>query len=82
MASAALEQYLVYGASGVETLREAFAYRLDAESQAEDGSDELAVTAMFWGDREEEVEGWEEIRKEHLDAVSGLFSIFCFSFSS
>ena len=70
MASAALEQYLIYGASGVEPLTEAFAYGFDDRCNAEDGSDELAIAAMFWGREEKELEGWEEIRLEHLDAVS------------
>ena len=70
MASAALEQYLIYGASGVESLTEAFAYGFDDRCTAKDGSDELAIAAMFWGREEKELEGWMEIRLEHLNAVS------------
>ncbi|MCJ1477146.1 hypothetical protein MMC13_005817 [Lambiella insularis] len=70
MVAAVLEQYLVYGASGLEPLREAFAYGFDMDSKGEVGSDELAITNMFWGGVDEnEVDGWKEIRDEHLAAL-------------
>ncbi|MCJ1246535.1 hypothetical protein MMC30_003743 [Trapelia coarctata] len=70
MASAALEQYLVHGASGLYPMLEAFAYGFDASSTAEAGSEELAVTNMFWGGEDaREVDGWREIRGEHLAAL-------------
>ena len=73
MTEAVLEQYLVYGAAGPEPILEAFAYGFDVKSVAETGSDELAVTNMFWGgENEREVGGWKEIREEHLAAVRPL----------
>lgn len=71
MAEAALEQYLVYGATGADPLREAFAYGFDEAVTADAGSEELAVTNLFWGGEDErEVEGWRGVRGEHLRAVS------------
>jgi len=71
MASAALEQYLVLGASGPAPIMEAFAYGFDVQSTAEAGIEELSVTNMFWGGEDErEVDGWREVRGEHLAAVS------------
>ena len=76
MMQAILEQYLVYGARGIEAIQEACAYGFDVEdsSQEEDAEareDDLQVANMFWsGEGTEEVGGWAEIRGKHLSAVS------------
>jgi len=81
MAEAALEQYLVYGSAGTGPLLEAFAYGFDGASTADAGSEELAVTNMFWGGEDErEVQGWRVMREEHLRAVSFLFTRFVLCF--
>ncbi len=70
MAHAFAEQYLVYNSQRPEdqVLHEAFAYPFDAESYPEEGSDEWAVNAMFYGE-DDVVEGWEDIRQEHMRAL-------------
>ena len=70
MAEAVLEQYLVYGGTGPELIRDAFAYGFDAESPAEEWGDELLITNMFWeGEDKGEVVGWQRIKRGHLEAV-------------
>ena len=68
MMQSALEQYLVYGERGSEKLLQAFAWGFDAYLVADEGSDEWETNAVFWDD-DAEVEGWEEIRSAHLEAV-------------
>ena len=58
----------MYNAGRPEILREAFAYGFDHELEAQEGSDEWAVNAMFFGD-DDIVEGWEEIRREHMHTL-------------
>ena len=74
MASAALEQYLIYGTSGADALRAAFAYgfNLDLSDPGnEESNEDLEITNMFWsGNGKDEIEGWEQIRREHLQVVS------------
>ena len=75
MAEAVLEQYLIYGAHGSDIIQEAFAYGFDPESISASDSEELAITNLFWGGEDgREVQGWEEIRDEHLKAVSKIES--------
>ena len=69
MAHAALEQYLVYGVPLSDAIRAAFAWGFDAESTAQEGSEEWQINAMFLGE-DEEVLGWSEIKNEHMQAVS------------
>ena len=69
MAHAALEQSLVHGLPFSDALTEAFAWGFDAESTAEEGSDEWQINAMFLGE-DEEIVGWSEIKDEHMQAVS------------
>lgn len=67
MAHAVAEQYLAYNSQRPEAqvLHEAFAYRFDAESDAQEGTDEWAINAMFY-----DVAGkWDEIREEHRRAL-------------
>ena len=71
MAHAALEQSLVYQVELRDALEEAFAWRFDPGSIAEEGTDEWAINAMFFGE-EGEVFGWGDIRNEHIRAVSRL----------
>ncbi|KAL8785375.1 MAG: hypothetical protein Q9195_008669 [Heterodermia aff. obscurata] len=68
MAHAALEQCLVYRMDLTDALDEAFAWRFDPGSTAEEGTDEWAINAMFFGE-EGEVVGWSDIRNEHIRAV-------------
>ena len=70
MAEVVIEQYLIYGANGLEPLEEAFAYGFDSKNIAASGSDDLEIINLFWGGGDEgEIEGWEEIRRDHLCAV-------------
>ena len=69
MAHAALEQNLLHGVHLTDALNEAFAWRFDPESSAEEGSDEWAINTMFFGE-DGEVDGWSDIRDEHICAVS------------
>ena len=69
MAHAALEQHLVYGVPLSDAIRVAFAWGFDAESTAQEGSDDWQINAMFLG-QDEEVLGWNEIKDEHMEAVS------------
>lgn len=69
MAHAALEQSLLHGIHLTDALDEAFAWRFDPESSAEEGSDEWAINTMFFGE-DGEVDGWSDIRDEHIRAVS------------
>ena len=71
MAHAALEQSLDYQIELTDALEEAFAWRFDPGSTAEENTDEWAINAMFFGE-EGEVVGWSDIRNEHIRAVSGL----------
>ena len=50
MAHAALEQKLLHGVHLTDALNEAFAWRFDPESSAEEGSDEWAINTMFFGE--------------------------------
>lgn len=69
MSHAVVEQILVYGIPGLEVLRQAFAWGFDENSNAEEGSDELQINAMFL--REDGVvESWDDIRDAHIRAVS------------
>lgn len=68
MAQAAIEQYLVYGSQHADVIRESFAWGFDAECNAEEGSDQWHINAMFWDD-EGAVHGWDAIRDEHIRAV-------------
>ena len=71
MAEAVLEQFLCFSAADAEPIWEAFSYGFDVDSTAEAGSDELAITNMFWGGVDEsEVGGWKEIKEGYLAAVS------------
>ena len=72
MAHAALEQSLVYQMELTDALEEAFAWRFDPGSIAEEGTDDWAINAMFFGE-EGEVVGWSDIRNEHIRAVSCLW---------
>ena len=70
MAEAVLEQYLVFGGTGPDLIRDAFAYGYDVESLAAEGSDELLITNLFRGGEDDrEVVGWQGIMREHLEAV-------------
>jgi len=69
MAQAVAEQYLVYKSKRPEVLHEAFSWGFDSESMAEEGSDEWLINTMFFGE-DEVVTGWDEIRGEHMRAVS------------
>ena len=71
MAHAAIEQYLVYGMPLSDAIRAAFAWGFDAESTAQEGSEDWQINAMFLGE-DEEVLGWSEIKDEHMQAVSFL----------
>ena len=69
MSHAVMEQILVYGVSGLEVFRQAFAWGFDENSKAGEGSDELQINAMFLGE-EGVVEGWDDIRDAHIRTVS------------
>ena len=69
MAHAALEQSLLHGVHLTDALNEAFAWRFDPESSAEEGSDEWAINTMLFGE-DGEVDGWSDIRDEHIHTVS------------
>ena len=71
MAHAALEQSRDYQIELTDALEQAFAWRFDPGSLAEEGTDEWAINAMFFG-KEGEVVGWRDIRNEHMRAVSRL----------
>lgn len=71
MAHAALEQSLVYQMELKDAIEEAFSWRFDPGSIAEEGTDEWAINAMFFG-KEGEVVGWSDIKNEHIRAVSRL----------
>ena len=71
MTQACIEQYLVYGAWDAAIIKESFAYGFNPEFIADDQSDDLIITNMFWGGELEcEIQKWTEIRNEHLCAVS------------
>ena len=71
MTEAALEQYLVYGASETKVLHQAFAYGFHFGSSAEPQKGDLEIMNLFWGGNGmEEVSKWQDIRNEHLRAVS------------
>lgn len=68
MSHAVVEQVLVYGIQGPDQLQQAFAWGFDERSNAEEGSDDLQINAMFLGD-DGAVDGWDEIREAHIRAV-------------
>lgn len=68
MAHAALEQCLVHGRQLSDAMAEAFSWGFDAETIADEGSEDWQINAMFL-DVDEEIEGWTKIRNEHLQAV-------------
>jgi len=68
MAQAIIEQYLVYGVNGPEALQEAFAWGFDGLSEADEGSDDFQINAMFLGE-EDEVPEWSQVRDEHIQAL-------------
>ena len=69
MAHAALEQSLVHGVPLLVAIREAFAWGLDPDNTAEEGSEDWQENAMFLGE-DEEVAGWSEIKRRHMQLVS------------
>ena len=69
MSHAALEQSLVHGMALMDALKEAFVWRFDPNSAAEEGTDEWAINTMFFGE-DGEVDGWSDIKDEHIRAVS------------
>lgn len=69
MAHAALEQSLLHGTNLSDALKEAFQWRFDPESAAEEGTDEWAINTMFF-DENGEVDGWSDIKNEHIRTVS------------
>ena len=68
MAQAVLEQYSIYGAKESDTLLYAFAWGFDADSTAEEGSDDWEVNVMFSGE-EGEVPEWAGIRNHYINLV-------------
>ena len=68
MAQAVLEQYSIYGAKESDTLLFAFAWGFDADSTAEEGSDDWEVNVMFSGE-EGEVPEWAGIRNHYINLV-------------
>lgn len=69
MSHAVVEQILVYRVPGLEVLRQAFAWGFEEHSNAEEGSDELQINALFLGE-DGVVVGWDDIRDAHIRAVS------------
>ena len=69
MVQAVAEQYLLYGSRRADVLQEAFAWGFDADCDADEGSDEWQINAMFFGE-DEVVNGWDGIRDKHMGAVS------------
>lgn len=70
MTHAVMEQYFVRGEHGNDVIRRAFAWGFDEGSIAEEGSDECQINAMFFDeDNDKQVEGWEETRINHVNAV-------------
>lgn len=69
MSHAFAEQILVHRTQGSEILRQAFAWGFDEKSNAEEGSDELQISAMFLGD-DGAVDGWNDLREAHMHAVN------------
>jgi len=68
MAHAALEQCLVHDQQLSDAMVEAFAWGFNAESTADEGSEDWQINAMFLDD-DEEIAGWTKIRNEHIQAV-------------
>ena len=76
MVQAVAEQYLTYESHDPSVLEEAFAWGFDANCDAEEGTDEWQINAMFYGE-DGVVSGWESIRDEHMHAVGQLFLHMC-----
>ena len=76
MAHAALEQYLVHGRPLSDAMAEAFSWGFDAETTADEGSEDWQINAMFLDD-DEEIEGWTKIRDEHVQIVGFVHTIYC-----
>lgn len=68
MAQAALEQYVDFGANGPDVLLAAFGWGFDANSTAEEGSDDWEVNSMFSGEEGEVLE-WAGVRKQYIGMV-------------
>lgn len=68
MSHAVVEQILVYRVPGLEVLRQAFAWGFEEHSNAEEGSDELQINALFLGE-DGVVVGWDDIRDAHIRAL-------------
>ncbi|KAI9822919.1 MAG: hypothetical protein M1832_002944 [Thelocarpon impressellum] len=68
MLQAALEQYRAFGASGAQTLREAFAWGHNPrmEIERDDDGDESKINAMFWGAEGEVTGEWEKVKAHYL----------------
>ena len=71
MLSACLEQYLVFGASGSDTMDEAFAWGFKSEYSSKEDQDNDEFSYLFEGGEEggQEVEGWQEIRDRTLQQL-------------
>ena len=80
MAHAALEQSLLHGTRLTDALKEAFAWRFDPESAAEEGTDEWTINTMFF-DENGEVDGWSDIMNEHIRTVSHIYTSMLGSYS-
>ena len=72
MTHAVIEQYFVRGEHGDHVIRQAFAWGLNEQSVAEEGSDECHVNAMFFDeDTDKQVAGWARTRIDHMNTVCG-----------
>jgi hypothetical protein len=76
MAHAALEQYFVHGRRLSNAMADAFSWGFDAESNADEGSEDWQINAMFLDD-DEEIAGWTKIRNEHVQAVGFVYTSDC-----
>lgn len=70
MTHAVIEQCFAQGEHSISVIQRAFAWGFDEQSTSEEGSDECQINAMFFDeDKDTQVEGWEQTRDDHMNAV-------------
>jgi hypothetical protein len=78
MLQAALEQYLVYGTHSTSKLREIFSWGWRPSPEQVIWEDAPRVNHMFCEEgRQQEVEGWAEIRREYVGMVNHCSTDSC-----
>lgn len=81
MTHAVIEQCFAQREHSTSIIQRAFAWGFDEQSTSAEDSDEYQINAMFFDeDKDTQVEGWEKIRDDHINAVCTKSPFFYWAF--